>query len=77
MIRLLDCTLRDGGYINNWDFGAENIKKIIKKLAEAKVDIIECGYVSRKEKENRESTMFASFAQIDALLSDMPDYNYV
>lgn len=77
MIRLLDCTLRDGGYINNWDFGAENIKKIIKKLAEAKVDIIECGYVSSKEKENRESTMFASFAQIDALLSDMPDYNYV
>ena len=20
-IRLLDCTLRDGGYINQWDFG--------------------------------------------------------
>ena len=23
-VRLLDCTLRDGGYINQWDFGKEN-----------------------------------------------------
>ena len=22
-IKVLDCTLRDGGYINNWDFGIE------------------------------------------------------
>ena len=28
-IRLLDCTLRDGGYINGWDFGEKTIMKQI------------------------------------------------
>ena len=27
--KLLDCTLRDGGYVNNWNFGLDNIKTII------------------------------------------------
>ena len=27
-IKLLDCTLRDGGYVNNWHFGNNNIKVI-------------------------------------------------
>ena len=31
-INILDCTLRDGGYINNWEFGLENIKKTICEL---------------------------------------------
>ena len=25
-INVLDCTLRDGGYCNNWEFGFDNIK---------------------------------------------------
>ncbi|WP_176545108.1 aldolase catalytic domain-containing protein [Bacillus sp. AFS041924] len=44
-IRLLDCTLRDGGYINNWNFGQKSIKKIIEKLVKSNIDIIECGFV--------------------------------
>ena len=31
-INILDCTLRDGGYVNNWEFGRGNIEKIIKTL---------------------------------------------
>ena len=31
-IRLLDCTLRDGGYINDWKFGYRTAKSIIQKL---------------------------------------------
>lgn len=26
-ITLLDCTLRDGGYVNNWNFGKGKIEK--------------------------------------------------
>ena len=29
MIKLLDCTLRDGGYVNDWSFGKNNISSII------------------------------------------------
>jgi len=54
-IRLLDCTLRDGGYINNWNFGQKSIKKIIEKLAISNIDIIECGFVRDVEFTNNKS----------------------
>ena len=28
-IKLLDCTLRDGGYINDWNFGSHTINDIM------------------------------------------------
>jgi len=44
-IQILDCTLRDGGYINDFQFGKNAIEKIIHQLTEANVDIIECGFL--------------------------------
>ena len=43
-ISLLDCTLRDGGYVNDWEFGYDNIVNIFERLADSKVDIIEIGF---------------------------------
>ncbi|MFB7138208.1 aldolase catalytic domain-containing protein [Gottfriedia sp. NPDC056225] len=54
-IRLLDCTLRDGGYINNWNFGQKNIKKIIEKLAKSNIDIIECGFIRDVDLDHNKS----------------------
>lgn len=47
-ISVLDCTLRDGGYCNQWQFGKENIHKIINGLDQAGIDIVECGFLSQK-----------------------------
>ena len=44
-IELLDCTLRDGAYIVNGDFGDDVIVGLIKKLDAANADIIECGWL--------------------------------
>ncbi len=44
-IKLLDCTLRDGGYVNDFQFTKHNIKQIIYLLTEANIDIIECGFL--------------------------------
>ncbi len=44
-IRLLDCTLRDGGHINQGQFGEIAIKNIIERLVEAGIDIIEVGFL--------------------------------
>lgn len=44
-IKLLDCTLRDGGYVNNWHFGKDIIEKIIFDLVNSKVDFAEIGYL--------------------------------
>lgn len=47
-IKVLDCTLRDGGYCNNWQFGQQNIQKITQGLVDANIDIIECGFLTQK-----------------------------
>ena len=44
-IRLLDCTLRDGGYINDWGFGHSVITGTYKRLDTAGVDYIEVGFL--------------------------------
>ena len=44
-IYLLDCTLRDGGYINDWRFGEKAIKEIGKKLAQTGFEIFEVGFI--------------------------------
>lgn len=43
-IRLIDCTLRDGGNLNNWFFSDEDVHKIIRNLDQGGVDLIEVGY---------------------------------
>lgn len=63
-IRLLDCTLRDGGYCNEWMFGKDNIKYIVDGLVDANIDIIECGYISQNEKVDYNKTRYASFEQM-------------
>lgn len=44
-IKLMDCTLRDGGYINNWEFGYDAIRGICNKIAEAGIEFIEVGFM--------------------------------
>ena len=43
-INLLDCTLRDGGYYNNWDFGSNLVKDYLKVMEAIKVDYVELGF---------------------------------
>ena len=45
-MKLLDCTLRDGGYYTNWSFDDDFAKRFVKSLDKAGVDIIEMGYKS-------------------------------
>ena len=44
-ISLLDCTLRDGGYVNDWHFGEKAIYHITKKMVLAGVEYFEIGFV--------------------------------
>lgn len=55
-INLLDCTLRDGAYIVNADFGGSVIKGIIHKLQQARINIIECGWL--KDEAHQQGTTF-------------------
>ena len=43
-LNLLDCTLRDGGYYNNWDFSKEFIEEYLYSMSVAKIRYIELGF---------------------------------
>lgn len=47
-IKLLDCTLRDGGYVNEWRFGAKTISETVYNLTESGMDFIEMGFMESK-----------------------------
>ena len=55
-INLLDCTLRDGAYIVNSEFGTPAIKGIINRMQEANVVIVECGWL--KNPPHKEGTTY-------------------
>lgn len=42
--KIVDCTIRDGGLVNNWDFSVEFVQHLYKCLDEAGVDYMEIGY---------------------------------
>lgn len=44
-IQLLDCTLRDGGHLNESYFGEETIQDIISGMSYSRVDIVELGFI--------------------------------
>ncbi len=47
-IKLFDCTIRDGGLINNHDFDERFVREVYKALSSAGVDYMEIGYKNAK-----------------------------
>lgn len=70
-IKILDCTLRDGGYINDWNFSNYQIKNILNSLSKSKCDIIECGYLDDKKGKEENSTLFNNMTIIDNVISKL------
>jgi 4-hydroxy 2-oxovalerate aldolase len=52
-INLLDSSLRDGGYVNNWNFGEDNIYNIVNALVESNTEFIECGFLGKNDNKDR------------------------
>lgn len=66
-IKILDCTLRDGGYINDWKFGKKAIQDILFNIAKSNTEIIECGFLSNKP-YNEELSIFNSVEELNDLV---------
>ena len=43
-INIIDCTLRDGGYYNDWLFSDETIKLYLKYINQLPVQYVEIGF---------------------------------
>ncbi len=59
-IHVLDCTLRDGGYVNNWEFGEKNIKEIAERLCDSAIEYLECGFLSETKSSTEQQSIFQS-----------------
>lgn len=66
-IRLLDCTLRDGGHLNAGVFGESVIRQTVKRLVDSGVDIVEVGFLWGSP-TNADTARFSSIADVKAVL---------
>ncbi|MDO5557799.1 MAG: HAD hydrolase family protein [Clostridia bacterium] len=66
-IKVLDCTLRDGGHLNKSLFGYDTIKKIIYNLVEAKIDIVEMGFLQGKD-YNKDIAIYPNVSQAEDVI---------
>ena len=48
-IKVVDCTLRDGGLVNNFEFSEDFVRDLYKANVAAGVDYMEFGYKASKE----------------------------
>ena len=70
-INILDCTLRDGGYVNDWNFSNKDIKRTISKLLKSNIEIIECGFLDQNNGKESDFTRFKSYEVLENLVNDL------
>ena len=57
---ILDCTLRDGGYYNKWNFSNDVANRYLRAMSSAKVDIVELGLRSLQNDDFKGPNAFTS-----------------
>lgn len=70
--KILDCTLRDGGYVNQWNFSKKQVIDTILGLIEAQIDVVECGFLDQTSSYSYWSTRFKSIEEIEVLFEHIP-----
>lgn len=70
-INILDCTLRDGGFVNDWRFGFGSIKSIISRLDKSGIEIIEVGFLDDRRAIDHDRTILPDTASYAHLLKDL------
>ena len=45
-VKILDCTIRDGGYLNNWHFDLKLVRELYRAHSKSGVDFVEIGFRS-------------------------------
>ena len=66
-IQVLDCTLRDGGYVNDWRFGQQAITRVCDAVEQTGVPITELGFF-RNETFLPGRTIFNSSESVNGII---------
>lgn len=76
-ISLLDCTLRDGGYVNDWQFGEETIKGFSKKIVQTGIEMFEVGFLKGDKYDSNRSVFPDIQSFVPMITPKSPDMLYV
>ena len=71
-ISILDCTLRDGGYVNDFKFGKETIIGFLNKIVDANIECVELGFL-KGEIYNPDYTYYPDIDSIKTVLLNKCD----
>ena len=66
-INLLDCTLRDVGYYNNWDFSNKLVNDYLSAMSSAGIKFVELGFRSLKYKDFKGPNWYTTDSYINNL----------
>lgn len=66
---LLDCTLRDGGYVNDWHFGRDNIIEVFERLVRSGMEYIEVGILDARRPFDVHRTIQPDTAAFDQIFA--------
>lgn len=67
--KILDCTLRDGGYYTNWDFDKPIVDSYLNCLNELPVDYLEIGYRNNPQKEYQGKYFYSPLFELQDIRS--------
>lgn len=68
---LLDCTLRDGGYVNDWAFGADYIPYIFERQVSSGVDVIEVGFLDERRSFDPNRTIMPDTDAVNRIFGEL------
>ena len=74
-VSLLDCTLRDGGYINDWKFNHDNMVSIFERVVDAGTDIIEIGFLDERRPFDYDRTIMPDTDSVEKIFGGLDRKN--
>ncbi len=70
-IKLLDCTLRDGGFINDWRFGSGDMVNLFERSVSAGIDYIETGFMDERVEFDPDRSMIPDSEGFDRIFGGL------
>ena len=70
-MQLLDCTLRDGGYINDWEFGHDTLVNVFERVVSSGVDVIEVGFLDDRRKFDINRSIMPDTEAVERIYGDL------
>ena len=74
-LELLDCTLRDGGYINDWEFGHDTLVNVFERVCASGVEFIELGFLDDRRTFDINRSIMPDTADMEKIYGGLPKGN--